>query len=696
MNFDSKKSNSTSEISSTNDEGIEIKRDSGIIRRKALYVSSSMQNQIQSDSVSSNASFDNIIYNEPIGITSNNTISGANNVNESWKESNQQIKNKFISLDNHMNLSKYNNNIPINTSSLNGNINDNNNNNNNNSQIYSPSSLNRNGNSSSFSSQQYQDHNSYPVVSAVPISISQTNSLLDNSSICVSPNILASSPPSFLVINQNPNNSLNSTQLFTNQHSQTPQNSIQFANGNLFIHNTFQSATNNNMIYGSPTTSTISPSTPTSQPIMYNNTAQLTSPFSQDVRIRNNNKISSSQRYSVPVISNTYSIATPNVVSKSNTISEVERLNMNNPQFLNSVTNTVHQTLPRSNIDSHNTVSLSESGNDRNSRNSSNNGSFCGLSVNGKEYRHSSNSFPIPVDSNNQINSINGSYGDPKSISISIPNRKDSTYFAGTSKHINTIINSNSNDQINDNDLLNRKTLNSSKAFSNFLDSYTHVLNNYDGENDASQPNTDTTIPLFMEDAEGSKSNEKTNISEHEKSNSEIQRNSSTLLGLNIEMEKKILRKRNTLKSKDRFIADEILRKMSISHSQNINRTPTQSSIQNNHSIKIDKNGSVERKDSINHSNSNLSTKSSLNSSKNSTHYQELNNVSESAAQVINQEEQNLLNSSQEHLSNNDAKKDDIDIGLFLFDKFYEECFKRIDNESDKIITMKLKVITPF
>ena len=853
-----------------------------------------LKSQIQSGSILSNTSSDNANF-DPVGITSNNTVSGVYNYDEHWKENNYKLKNKFMSLDRHMNLANYNNN--------------NNNNNNNNPQPYSTASLNRNRNSISFSSLQYQNQTSYPMGTAVPIAISQTKPNLNNTSFCISPKQMTTSPQSYIVINQNANNSFENSPVLSPTQQQdnngirrmslNQQGPYQIANGNIFLQNTYQTSSSNNLIYGSQSMANMSPSSPKNQNVVYSvshnyssNTIQPASPTSPGVRIQNHSHIPPSQRYSLPIIPNAYSIITPGYVTKSNTMNDIEKLNTNNQSHINTIKSPAFQTVKNRNISHHNTVSLSESGSVRS------NGSFCGLSVNGREYRHS-NVTTSPLD-NNQNNSMNRRRNKSNSFSVVIPERKDSTYFASAginvisganspsssisynnnynnnnnnnnnnngninnidprnnsfknysmnlnspvlpnssfmsnssygssqngSKNINIPNNNNNNkiipdcindgfitprsssysnslrngsqpidipcsnksssssDSLNssfssyrgmnyvmstskaeaktylseshphspphgysqmdnnlesdhdlifdlehttsipransneketyddystlfknrkrnsrdrtlfDRELLDNDTLNSSTAFSNLLDSYSNILKSFETHEGGEKDNhRDSILSLpstteDMEDSEiGSKSIGKTDITKTERSNSKVQRNPSTLLGFDIEVEKDLLKKRNTLKSKDRAVADEILRKMSISHAKSLNKTLSQQSDSKNRSIKIVKNGSVDRENTLNRNDSNLSSnKSHLSPLDETTMCQETNELPElsvvvAPVQVLNKDQSHFNSSPELYLSNED--KSDVDIGIGLIDKLYEECLKRIDSERD-------------
>eukprot|EP00833_Pecoramyces_ruminatium_P003405 jgi/Orpsp1_1/1177437/evm.model.c7180000061445.1 len=252
--------------------------------------------------------------------------------------------------------------------------------------------------------------------------------------------------------------------------------------------------------------------------------------------------------------------------------------------------------------------------------------------------------------------------------------------------------------------VVDRDLLNSSTAFSSFLDSYSNILNSF--KNNSKENNEDShdsilSLPLSGEDTntnnKDSKSksksksivNEETNVAKLDKSNSKVQRNPSTLMGFDIEVEKELLKKRNTLKSKDRVVADEILRKISISHAQSIKKTPSQQSVSKSRSIK---NVDLVRETTLNRNDSNLSSnnKSPTNPLDEATICPDNNNIPESSiiispVQVVAQNQNVLLNSDLE--TNAMEKQDDIGIGLGLFDKFYEECLKRIDSdetENDK------------
>jgi len=106
----------------------------------------------------------------------------------------------------------------------------------------------------------------------------------------------------------------------------------------------------------------------------------------------------------------------------------------------------------------------------------------------------------------------------------------------------------------NGHDLLNSDAFKSTVQFSNLLDVYTEYLTG-----DSNSKNSILSDPKVSEET---KSTEKKDENQLNKSN--------TLLGVAAEIEKEILKKRSTLKSKDRIVADEILRKISISnHTQN-------------------------------------------------------------------------------------------------------------------------------
>jgi len=106
----------------------------------------------------------------------------------------------------------------------------------------------------------------------------------------------------------------------------------------------------------------------------------------------------------------------------------------------------------------------------------------------------------------------------------------------------------------NEQDLINTDAFKSTAQFSNLLDVYTEYL-----KGDSNSQNSVLSDPKDSEEIENTQEKDENQLSK-----------GNTLLGFAQELEKEILRKRSTLKSENRIVADEILRKISISnHTQN-------------------------------------------------------------------------------------------------------------------------------
>ncbi|ORX46443.1 hypothetical protein BCR36DRAFT_414106 [Piromyces finnis] len=388
-NGSNNKINGSNDISSNCSSGSNMSQNGcgkGIIRRsKALYVSSTMPLKSQ-------------VQNNGSSITANKTVTGiynygANNTNN-WNELSLNAKNNFMSLDRHMNLPNY-------------------------SQVMSPPSTppykaqSLGPNSAMQYSNDSLDRNSvYSLPPANSMTIPQANANITNSSlspnILPSTNILSSSPPpSYILINGNTNMEVSSIHSPTSTYNviedsngrklSTPslqgsiqingnynivednhgrrlsnssqQNAIQVSNGNLFLQNAYSSSSNT-IIYGSPTSSP--PSSPKQQNIMYSLPRNLNSsqgillsqsPTNQGpgvVQRFKNSQVPISQRYSLPILSNSYTMMNPNYVSKSNTTIDYSN---NSPMHHHP--------------SQYNVLSLKESNTI---------GNFSGLNINGQEY----------------------------------------------------------------------------------------------------------------------------------------------------------------------------------------------------------------------------------------------------------------------------------------------------------------------
>ena len=524
----------------------------GIIRRKALYVSSSvplpLKNQVQNQSYSNSPD----ILNDT-GITANKTVTGiydydTNRLNN-WDELSSNAKNNFMSLDRHMNLLNYQQSMsPPGTPAPPYNA----------TPSYSTGSLSRNNVPST---------NQYPLTS-VPITIAQTNNNVTNSQVCVSPQIIATSPniiatspnilatsanilatsPSYIVINNNQNMEASpvlsptnynivegsngrrlsnparpasiqingnyaivednngrrlsnasqpgSLQISNGNYNIVEDNngrrlsnpakpgSLQISNGNIYLQNTYSSSSN---IYGSATSP---PASPPPQNVMYSLPRNFNSsqniPLSQSPKSQNlggvqmfkkSHNIPPNQRYSLPVINNSYSVINPNVVTKSNTVD-----NYRSPMYQQKV-NTIRQ---------HNTLSLSESNTVRST------GNYGGLSINGQEYRGNNspsvNSSPLLEATRN---TTTRSRAKSNSFSVKIPDRKDSTCLVGSLNSSGSsfvLDNSKSNSNRNVNQTTNNSTSfvsNTSSQGSGKLNEYSHNRILPDNINDPITPRSD-------------------------------------------------------------------------------------------------------------------------------------------------------------------------------------------------------------
>ncbi|OUM62599.1 hypothetical protein PIROE2DRAFT_61784 [Piromyces sp. E2] len=257
-----------------------------------------------------------------------------------------------------------------------------------------------------------------------------------------------------------------------------------------------------------------------------------------------------------------------------------------------------------------------------------------------------------------------------------------------------------------DRESINNDTLTSSTAFSNLLDSYTKILNSFETEakrKDGSNREGDPTVTGSMPSVENNVQRKESNKSK---------RNSGTLFGVDVEVEKEILKKRSTLRSKDRAVADEILRKISISNAKSTVK-PDAPTVNNNNKPLVKKSSThkssktvdtdvVMRENTLNQNDLSLSSatspKNNLEEKTVIIESQGVQNVVSETEPVLVQSVDVLLSDRSEEMQKHSVlekpkrigedvsfgnEKDDIDIGLDIFDRFYEECLKRIDDTEE-------------